>query len=104
MSQLALHMPLAAAENERRGAPCWLDWLSAPLDPAWRPGEWDPGALLFTGDLDSDRTAAWPCRTPGCLTPTRHHHGRCDGCPRARTAAGACWEDHDAAPPAAVSR
>ena len=67
---------------------------------------------LFTGDLDSDRTAAWPCRTPGCPTATRRHYGRCDvaggparrpvsagrsstprrrGAPPARCADGAAW-------------
>ena len=54
---------------------------------------------MFTGDLHSDRTAAWPCRTPGCPTATRHHHGRCDGCRRARTGAGLSWADYDADPP-----
>ena len=76
-----------------------MDWLRAHLDPVWRPGEWDGAAKLFTGDLHSDRTAAWPCRTPGCPTATRHHHGRCDGCRRARTGAGLSWEDYDADPP-----
>ena len=73
--------------------------MRAHLDPVWRPGEWDGAAKLFTGDLHSDRTAAWPCRTPGCPTATRHHHGRCDGCRRARTGAGLSWEDYDADPP-----
>ena len=35
--------------------------------------------LLFTGDLASPRTAAWPCRTPRCPTATQHPSGRCDG-------------------------
>jgi hypothetical protein len=81
------------------GGTGWLDWLRAHLDPVWRPGEWDGNAQLFTGDLHSDRAAAWPCRTPGCPTATRHHHGRCDGCRRARTGAGLSWEDFDADPP-----
>ncbi|HEY5149179.1 MAG TPA: tyrosine-type recombinase/integrase [Mycobacterium sp.] len=85
--------------DEGPGEAGWLDWLRAHLDPVWRPGEWDGAALLFTGDLHSDRTAAWPCRTPGCPTATRHHHGRCDGCRRARTGAGLSWEDYDADPP-----
>ena len=81
------------------GGAGWLDWLRAHLDPVWRPGEWDNDAKLFTGDLHSDRTAAWPCRTPGCPTATRRPHGRCDGCRRARTGAGLSWEDFDADPP-----
>jgi hypothetical protein len=45
-------------QHDARG---WAGWLRAQLDPAWRAGEWDGVALLFTGDLDSARTAAWPC-------------------------------------------
>ena len=88
-----------AGRDPSAGGAGWLDWLRAHLDPLWRPGEWDGAAKLFTGDLHSDRTAAWPCRTPGCPTATRHHHGRCDGCRRARTGAGLSWEDYDADPP-----
>jgi len=88
-----------AGRDPSAGGAAWLDWLRTHLDPVWRPGEWDGAAKLFTGDLHSDRTAAWPCRTPGCPTATRHHHGRCDGCRRARTGAGLSWEDYDADPP-----
>lgn len=105
MNVPVLHvLRVGRGEDERAGGPGWLDWLNAHLDPAWRAGEWDPGAGLFTGDLDSDRTAAWPCRSPGCSTATRHHHGRCDGCRRARTTLGLCWEDFDAAPPRRATR
>ena len=88
-----------AGRDPSAGGAGWLDWLRTHLDPAWRPGEWDGAAKLFTGDLHSDRTAAWPCRTPDCPTATRHHHGRCDGCRWARTGAGLNWEDYDADPP-----
>ena len=105
MSQPSLRvLGVADGGDERAGAPGWLDWLRAHLDPAWRPGEWDGGAMLFTGDLDSDRTAAWPCRSPGCPTATRHHHRRCEGCRRARTTLGVCWDDFDAAPPSHATR
>ena len=71
--------------------------------PGWtRPGAPASGTarrLLFTGDLDSARTAAWPCRTPGCPTATRRTSGRCDGCRRARVDSGLCWADFDTAPP-----
>lgn len=53
----------------------WLGWLSAHTDAAWRPGEWDGSLWLFTGNLDSDRTAAWRCRTPGCPTAARGFNG-----------------------------
>jgi hypothetical protein len=67
------------AREDRHAEHGWLEWLRARLDPAWRAGEWDGEALLFTGDLGSARTAAWPCRTPGCTTATRRPSGRCDG-------------------------
>ena len=76
----------------------WLQWLSAHTDAAWRPGEWDGSLWLFTGDLDSDRTAAWRCRTPGCPTAARGFNGRCSSCRRARAAAGVCEEEFDRAP------
>ena len=47
----------------------WLEWLSARIESAWRPDEWDGSLWLFTGDLDSERTAVWRCRSPGCATP-----------------------------------
>ena len=53
----------AAADDAREewpGGQGWLEWLRDRLDPAWRAGEWDGQALLFTGDLESPRTAAWP--------------------------------------------
>jgi integrase len=82
----------------------WLEWLRTQLDPAWRAGEWDSQTLLFTGDLASARTAAWPCRTPGCPTTTRRPSGRCDGCRRARIDAGLGWAAFDAAPPPRATR
>jgi integrase len=94
----------AGGRRERPGEHGWLGWLRARLDPAWRAGEWDGGALLFTGDLGSVRTAAWPCRTPGCPTATRRTSGRCDGCRRARVSTGASWAEFDAAPPPRATR
>jgi len=90
--------------QERAGEHGWLGWLRARLDPAWRDGEWDGETLLFTGDLGSARTAAWPCRTPGCPTATRRTSGRCDGCRRARVSTGAPWAEFDAAPPPRATR
>ena len=66
----------------------WQDWLVAHIDPGWRSSEWDQSLWLFTGDLDSCRTAAWRCRTPGCPTPTRRHNGRCDTCRKERQESG----------------
>jgi len=92
-------VPDTAVHGGQHDAQGWGQWLRARLDPAWRAGEWDGGALLFTGDLDSARTAAWPCRTPGCPTATRRPSGRCDGCRRARVDTGLSWAGFDAAPP-----
>ncbi|MEO8522090.1 MAG: tyrosine-type recombinase/integrase [Acidobacteriota bacterium] len=105
MSHPALHPlgPAQAGEEHREGLG-WLDWLRARLDPGWRAGEWDPAAWLFTGDLHSARTAAWPCRTPGCSTATRFHHRRCESCRRAHAVLGAGWEAFDAAPPPRATR
>lgn len=82
----------------------WLAWLVAHVDPAWRSGEWDAVLWLFTGDLDSDRTAAWRCRTAGCPTTTRRYNGRCSGCRRARVAAGVSEEELDREPQRRATR
>jgi integrase len=105
VSRRALRAAASAdARRERLGEHEWLEWLRARLDPAWRAGEWDSQALLFTGDLGSARTAAWPCRTPGCTTATRRPSGRCDGCRRARVSAGLPWAEFDSAPPPRATR
>ena len=64
----------AGAQARLPGQHGWLEWLRDHLDRSWRPGEWDHQRWLFTGDLGSDRTAAWPCATPGCPVATRYHH------------------------------
>lgn len=76
----------------------WLGWLIAHVDASWRPGEWDHESWLFTGDLESVRTAAWRCRTPGCPTTAHRYDGRCDSCRRARTASGLPDEEFDQQP------
>jgi integrase len=82
----------------------WQQWLVDHVSLTWRAGEWDQARLLFTGDLASDRTAAWPCRTPGCPTATRRHAGRCESCRRALTYAGVSEEAFDAAPTRRATR
>ena len=83
------------APGEEVSEPAWLEWLVANVDPAWRPGEWDHEHFLFSGDLDSDRTVAWRCRTPSCPAVTRRHHGRCDTCRRAQSESGIPDEEFD---------
>ena len=104
MSRPALLEAGPASQRARPGEQGWLEWLESRLDPRWRAGEWDSKTLLFTGDLASARTAAWPCRTPGCPTATRRTSGRCDGCRRARFTAGTSWAEFDAAPPPRIIR
>ena len=72
MSTPASHLLVGTGADPRSVTDAgWLQWLSAHIDAAWRPDEWDGSLWLFTGDLDSERTAAWRCRTPGCPTPAR---------------------------------
>jgi hypothetical protein len=40
-------VPADGAAGVRPAGQGWLEWLHARLDPAWRPGEWDGGSLLF---------------------------------------------------------
>jgi integrase len=104
VSGRTLHVVGAQAEPGVFVEPGWLAWLVGHVSPTWRAGEWDQQRLLFTGDLASDRTAAWPCRTPGCPTATRRHTGRCESCRRALTDAGVCEEAFDAAPSRRATR
>jgi integrase len=76
----------------------WLEWLSVHVESGWRPGEWDGSLWLFTGDLESDRTGAWRCRTPGCPTPARSYNGRCHSCRKSRSAVGVSEEQFDRQP------
>ncbi len=69
-----------------------------PLDPTWRPGEWDQGLWLFTGDLDSDKTVGWRCRTPSCRGVTRRHDARCDACRHSQADAGLPDQEFDREP------
>lgn len=104
MSATSLRAARPVAAPEPGAEPGWLDWLRDRLDPDWRPGEWGHASWLFTADLGNDRTAVWPCRTPGCRTATRRQYGRCEGCRKARSVLKAGWEDFDAAPPSRPTR
>lgn len=82
----ALRLVGAAARSSSEAG--WWEWLVAHVDAGWRAGEWDHERWLFTGDLDNERTLAWPCRTPSCPTPTRRRNARCETCRRAQSVAG----------------
>lgn len=99
MSTSASRLSVGAdADRELVSDAGWLEWLSAHIDTAWRPDEWDGSLWLFTGDLDSERTAAWRCRTPGCPTPARSYNGRCASCRTFRLRAGVSEEEFDRQP------
>lgn len=58
----------------------WAAWLKSQLLEDWRQGEWDGGSWLFTGDLDSDKTVAWPCIIDTCPVVHKSRNRRCKSC------------------------
>lgn len=44
----------------------WEHWLRGRVDLGWRPGEWDAGVWLFTGNPDNPATSVVRCRTSAC--------------------------------------
>jgi integrase len=68
----------------------WASWLRERTTVDWRPGEWDPRIWLFTGDLESDGTAAWPCQTTACEITVRSRRALCVAC---RSAWKRCGQD-----------
>ncbi|WP_331752436.1 site-specific integrase [Streptomyces sp. NBC_00829] len=65
----------------------WTRWLQDAVVPEWRPGEWDPQALLFTGDPNNPRTRANSCRTVACSTVV-HTRSFCSVCVKALSVSG----------------
>jgi hypothetical protein len=65
----------------------WSRWLQDAVVPDWRPGEWDPQALLFTGDPNNPRTRTNSCRTVACSTVV-HTRSFCSVCVTALAASG----------------
>jgi hypothetical protein len=58
----------------------WKTWLGEQIDADWRPAEWNHDLWLFTGDLESPWTAAWPCRIPTCVIAVRSSNTLCAAC------------------------
>ncbi|MGW3926490.1 tyrosine-type recombinase/integrase [Streptomyces microflavus] len=46
----------------------WKAWLRDALVADWRPGEWDPELMLFTGDPGNPETGLWICGVELCGT------------------------------------
>jgi integrase len=60
--------------------PDWAEIVETQLAVSWRPGEWNPELLLFTGLLDTSTTLAFTCSTPGCGEPSRTKATPCYEC------------------------
>lgn len=63
----------------------WAAWLSERLVPDWRPAEWDPDLLLFTGDFANPKTSVWKCSTAACQSPIYSSIGFCITCERGKS-------------------
>lgn len=57
-----------------------LDRISALLEEAWRPGEWDPAMQTITYDPDGALAAVRWCAVVGCDITTSASSGLCLGC------------------------
>ncbi|HEX5347022.1 MAG TPA: hypothetical protein VFW64_07970 [Pseudonocardiaceae bacterium] len=50
-------------------------FLAQRLEPAWRPDEWNPDTLIFTGDPDNPKTFSSICApTPNAGTQRSPEH------------------------------
>jgi len=79
----------ATAAQQHRKSVTWQDWLEQQIVHDWRPGEWDPQSLVFTGDYDNPHTAVSKCRTVSCTAGVLNHTGRlCRRCGKALRASG----------------
>ncbi len=67
----------------------WVAFLADRLLPVgeWRPGEFDPGAWLFTGDPDNPMTTSTYCRVEACRSVVASRT-MCNPCERALAASG----------------
>lgn len=88
-----LHQPRRDAGHAENGLPPkvlteWTAWLRERIEPAWRPGEWDGEAHLFSGDVDHVGTAVYRCDVAACDALTRTRRGLCATCEKARRAGG----------------
>jgi len=89
--------PLAAvpAETVAPAGASWSEWVRSQLEEGWRSSEWDPGPLLFTGDVTNPMTGAYPCATPSCPTVIHIQNSRCSACRSARRTSGLSQGDFD---------
>ncbi|MFG2546967.1 tyrosine-type recombinase/integrase [Streptomyces sp. NPDC048594] len=86
-----LHHPRRDADQAVDGLPPkvlteWTAWLRERIEPGWRPGEWDHGAHLFSGDVDHAGTAVYRCDVAACDALTRTRRGLCARCEKTHRA------------------
>jgi integrase len=58
----------------------WAEIVEAQLLCGWRPQEWNPELLLFTGLLDTSVTLVFTCSSPECGQPSRTKATPCYEC------------------------
>ncbi|MGH3512072.1 MAG: hypothetical protein ACRDRB_07320, partial [Pseudonocardiaceae bacterium] len=58
----------------------WRAFLVQRLEPAWRPDEWNPDTLIFTGDPDNPKTFVYLCADPECRNPNGVRNTLCPFC------------------------
>jgi integrase len=58
----------------------WRAFLAQRLEPAWRPDEWNPDTLIFTGDPDNPKTFVYLCADPECRNPNGVRNTLCPFC------------------------
>lgn len=81
------HKPAPAPERST-----WAEYVEARLLKGWRPTEWDPHTLAFTGDPGNPMTGVNVCATPKCTTLFDGSKvGRCQRCRRVRRS----WSGQD---------
>ncbi|MFE0771855.1 tyrosine-type recombinase/integrase [Streptomyces sp. NPDC058861] len=68
MATLPEPRPPADGFYTRAALDGWQNWLREAVLPDWRPGEWDPERMLFTGDPDDPRTILFRCLVERCDT------------------------------------
>lgn len=70
----------SAEQNSSDDAGAWLTLLTSKLTADWRPGEWSPSTLIFTGDPDNPQTVVYRCKDDSCSMTTSTRDQYCHPC------------------------
>lgn len=94
-----LHRPRTGEECSGAWAPLeaerWVAWLGEQVSQRWRPGEWDPQTLVFTGDVGHPGTVVYRCGTAACEAFAQVK-GLCSACAKAQRASGLSMKEFKA--------